>query len=216
MDYFAILSSHLDFIRRFYEVTAEPLEVRKAKIDRDEEPFMPTGSREDYNEPPYLQEWQEADDFLRVLGQCALGLLEKALHDYLRHFAENEGWEREKEKLDKGNWFKKYCDNLEGRTAFTWANSPVTFSQLEQINLSRNDFAHDPMLGQIRSRQDPNHFKRYPTPVFAEEFEVAYFTTIGEANDEPWSLNVAKEVLLPHIEYVRQFCAFVDRNRTKF
>jgi hypothetical protein len=214
MDYFAILSTHLAFIRRFYEATADPFENRKKKIENGEEPFTPNRAPEDYDGPEYELEWHEADEFLRVLGQCALGLLEKGLHDYLRHFAVSEEWAQQ--KLDKGNWFKKYCAALEENTAFNWSNSPVSYEKLEQINLSRNDLSHDLRLGRIRSPQNKDHFARYPNSAFAEELEVAYSVASGDTPDEPWSLNVTREALFAHIEFVRQFCAFVEQHRTIF
>lgn len=214
MDYLAIVSDHLNFIERFFETTASPLEARKEQIEKGEAPFDPKGAPEDYDGPEYELEWQEADEFIRVLGQSALALLEKALHDYLRDFSVREGWD--KASLDKGNWFKNYCAALETKTAFNWTKSPVSYKHLEQINLSRNDFTHDSILGRIRSRQTEKHFAKYPDSAFADESEVAYFAASGEENDEPWSLNVTREALLRHIGYVREFCTFVDGHRMAY
>ena len=210
MDYLELLKEHLNFVERFYDATAGPLEARKSKIDLGEEPFAPRRSPEDYDEPEYLSEWQEADEFIRVLGQSALGLLQKALQDYLRSFLKREGLTL---KNQKGSSWLNCCKLLESKTNFKWEDAPVKFEQLELINLTRNAFAHDEALGELRPTQDPSHFRKYPTTPFAAEYEVAYFSAAGEPNDDPRHLEVTRKVLYEHIEHVRQFCSFVETFR---
>ncbi len=87
MDILALLERQLTFIERFYNRTVEPFENIHRKIRDGEEPFVSTPVVEDDDEPRYLDEWLEADEIAEVLGQCALGLAENALHNYLRGFA---------------------------------------------------------------------------------------------------------------------------------
>src|ERR1035438_841525 len=90
MDILAILEDHLGFIDRFYNAAAEPFETALRKIDAGEEPFVPKYAPGDHDGPEYLPEWMEADECLSVVGSSSLGLLQKALHDYLLEFVERE------------------------------------------------------------------------------------------------------------------------------
>jgi hypothetical protein len=89
--YLAVLKDHLGFIERFYNTAAEPFESRMRKIEAQEEPFVPRHPCRDDDEFEYQAEWSDAYEGLNVLGSCSLGLLEKALHDYLREFVGAEG-----------------------------------------------------------------------------------------------------------------------------
>ncbi len=84
MDILVMLDRQLTFIKRFYNMAAEPFESVLRKIEAHEDPYVLRGDPEDYDGPEYQAEWGEADDSLRILGQCALGLVPKALQDYLR------------------------------------------------------------------------------------------------------------------------------------
>jgi hypothetical protein len=77
MDILAIVEDRLDFIERFYDRAATSFETDKQKIEAQEEPFVPQCEPGAYDGFEYQCEWNEADDCLRVLGHCSLGLVEK-------------------------------------------------------------------------------------------------------------------------------------------
>lgn len=219
MDILALLEDHLGFIERFYNVAAEPFETTKRKIDAEEEPFVPRRAPEDYDEPEYLTEWQDADDSLLVLGYCALGLVAKALQNYLRVFIMHEAEVSTMEDFSlvinqsKGKgWFKKYCFFLEQHTRFEWARSPVPLDRIEQINLSRDDVTHDPHIYSATAHRTEAHFRKHPIPLFADELEVAMLA--GE-DGPPLIIKVTRQNLATVIEDVRRFCRFVESERTK-
>jgi hypothetical protein len=212
MDILAILENHLDFIQRFYDSAGSVFEITKRKIEANEEPFVRRRAPEDCDGPEYEIQWIEADDFLGVIGSSSLGLLEKALHDYLRKFVEREGGAG----LKDSGWFDRHCRFLEEQTSFRWTNSPVPRDRIEEINLSRNDFTHDPMLGSTWPRQSEPHFRKYPVSGFADKLHLAAMMEEGDKPEFPIALRVTRENLTAHIEYVRQFCAFVEAQRTKW
>ena len=55
---------------------------------------------------------------------------------------------------------------------WSWTNSPGSRDQIEQINLSRNDISHDPMIDRTQPRQNEKHFHKYPVSRFAPEWEI--------------------------------------------
>jgi hypothetical protein len=224
VDYLAILEDHLGFIERFYNAAAEPFETTLRKIGEGEEPFVQTCAPEDYDGPEYLAEGMEADKCIGVVGNCSLGLLEKALHDYLREFIMREAEVAKSEVLSpilnqyKGNgWFARYCDFLKTKTEFEWSRSPVAFERIEQINLSRNDiYHHDEMIDTTQPRQSHKHFEKYPVSRFAPEWEIEAFSGQEDKPQFPLTIAVTREKLSAAIVDVRQFCTFVEAQRTKW
>src|SRR5882757_7966219 len=167
MDILPFLESHLDFIGRFYIAAAEPFETTMRTIENNEEPFVPTYAPVDEDDFEYGFEWMEADKGLRVIGSCSLGLLQSALHNYLRECVEQVEGPRSEKKRDE-SWFAYYCRILVATTGFRWDESPVTYDDLEQINLTRNNFAHDTIIGSVSPVQDERHFRKHRCSVFAE------------------------------------------------
>ena len=212
MDYLAILEDHLLFIERFYNTAAEPFETTIRKIETEEEPFVLQQAPEDSDGSEYQAEWSEAYEGLAVLGSCSLGLLEKALHDYLRELVGAEGGPGPKKPGE--SWFDHHCRFLEDETGFRWANSPVSRGQIEEINLTRNTFVHDEMLGSTWPLQMEHHFRKNPVPAFADKLHLAALKGAEGKPDVPVALKVTRENLTTHIEYVRQFCTFVEGRRT--
>lgn len=223
MDILAIIERHLGFIGRFYASAAETFEATKRKIEANEEPYVPKYEPGDFDGYEYQGEWNEADESLRVLGHCALGLLEKALHDYLREFVMREAGVRHTEDLSpilkryggKG-WFDNLCSFLKQETPFDWSRSPVPFERIEQINLTRNDVVHNPAIDNTSPEQSEGHFLKHPVSLFADEVDLV--ASVGEDGNPlcPVMINVTRKKLMASVEDVRQFCGFVEAQRTKW
>ena len=202
------LNRRLGFIGRFYLKAVGPFEATQRKIVREKEAFL---SRGDDAPDSFIEEdWNESTKCVQVLGQCCLGLSEKALHDYLRKFVEREGGVEKK----SGNWFNWYSDFLTQNTPFEWARSPVTYNQIEQINLSRNDCSHDPDIDSKQPAQSQKHFKKHPRSRFSDELERAILTAMdGREPDFPISLRVTKQGLFNALGDVQRFCEFVETQK---
>src|ERR1035437_125450 len=202
------LNGRLGFIGRFYLKAVGPFETTQREIVRKQETYLSRG-----NDTPgsFIDgDWTESTKCVQVLGQCCLGLLEKALRDYLRKFVEREG----SNKKVTGNWFKFYCDFLTQNTPFEWARSPVTYDQIEQINLSRNDCSHDPDIDTKQPAQSHKHFEKYPRSRFSDKLERAIRTAMdGKEPDYPISLRVTKQGLFSALADVERFCEFVETQR---
>ena len=66
MDIHYFLGRRISFIRQFHATASEPYNERMRKIRAGEEPFIPPYSED--GEPPFLDEWLEADESLHVLA----------------------------------------------------------------------------------------------------------------------------------------------------
>lgn len=94
MDILAGIRDKLRFIERFYLSASGPFRDTKRKIATHEEPFVPPSFDPDTAtdfEPPFLEEWLEADESLNLVGQAALNLAQAAFRDYLNWFLKLNG-----------------------------------------------------------------------------------------------------------------------------
>ncbi|MGD0499474.1 MAG: hypothetical protein ABSC23_13670 [Bryobacteraceae bacterium] len=202
------LNGRLGFIGRFYLKAVRPFETTQREIVRQKEAFLSRG--ENAADSSIEEDWSESTKCVQVLGQCCLGLLEKALHDYLRGFVEREGGVEKR----SGNWFERYSDFLTKNTSFEWARSPVTYGQIEQINLSRNDCWHDPGIDDKQPAQSQKHFEKHPHSRFSDALERAIRTAMdGREPDFPISLRVTKQGLFSALGDVARFCEFVETHK---
>jgi hypothetical protein len=216
MDYLAFLERRLNFISEFYFKASEPFRLTKQKIDKGEEPFNPQDGPEDGDgEPEYLSEWIEADDGLRVLGQCTLNLVAKAIQDYLREFIMREAGTR-KPQLSGNGWFQRYENFLIKNTPFSWEKCPVKRELIEQINLCRNDGTHDPDISTTWPKQTDEHLEKYPQSFFGDEMEAHFLRSEGGMPAFPLSIHVTAEKLAAAIDASREFCRYVEGCRTRW
>jgi hypothetical protein len=219
MDFLALLEDRLNFLERFYDRAARPFELIQEQIDKGEEPFVPQRPSGELDEPEYLTQWGEAQDSLRLLGQCVVGLLAKALQDYLKSFIAREAnlnnasdFSRCIAQYKSDGWLSTYCAFLQEATGFSWHKSPVPLSQLEQIVLTRNDSIHDPVIDRACANRSESHYKKYPLPKFADELEVLML----EGSDEPpLMINVTRQNLAQAIDEIRRFGSFIE-SESKF
>jgi hypothetical protein len=75
------LNRRIAFIRQLFETTSAPYIERIRKIEGEEEPFVPPYSED--GEPPFLEEWIEADESLHILAYSCVSMLAAAMHLYL-------------------------------------------------------------------------------------------------------------------------------------
>ena len=117
----------------------------------------------------------------------------------------------------KHGWFEQYCVYLENRTQFNWAGSPVPKDRIEQINLCRIDLTHDPNIDSTWVKQSDAHFGKYAVSIFADELDLAVSTPEGDGSPEfPITINVTQRRLMTAIKDVRQFCAYVEAQGTRW
>jgi len=151
-------------------------------------------------------------------------LVQKALQDYLREFIlreeslvqPDEVLTAQLKRYAKGRGlFHGYCRYLRERTRFEWSRSPVPQDRIEQINLCRNDIAHDPSIEGGWIQQSPEHFRRFPESIFADDFLMAVFRTETDTPEVPAVISVTGDKLRAAIEDIRNFCTFVEAHRTR-
>src|SRR5258708_2820470 len=106
---FEILENKLRFLRSFYQLTTEPFRELKRKIDNHEEPFIDHGNREDYDgDPPFLTEWLEADEGLKLQQQVCLTVLQRSFKEFLDMTVRLHPDFPNNKPKEGGDWFENY------------------------------------------------------------------------------------------------------------
>lgn len=213
MDILAGLRDKLRFIERFYKLASEPFRETKRKIEVQEEPFIPPSfdpeTATDFD-PPFLEEWQEADESLNLVGQAALNLVQASFRDYLAWFLKSN----DVELSAKGaHWLERYRNEFLQTYGIDWSKGPVSMNELEEVNLARNDVEHQGQpFGMTRS-QSKDHQARFPLRVFVHEVDRQIAASSGRA----WlgRIQITQGNLAEAIRRIETFCQFLDSQRPR-
>lgn len=213
MDILAGLREKLRFIESFYETASQPFREVKRKIEAGESPYTPPSFNFDGfadDTPPFLAEWQDADESLNLIGQAALTLVQESLYHYLQSFLELKG---SKLSAKAPNRLERYRKHFRESLSIDWDQGPVPFERLEEINLARNDIAHQGDPFAMTRYQSTDHYRRFPFGLFVHEIDRLM---ARESGGHPWPgrICVTRESLAESIRRVETFCEFLDANRT--
>lgn len=215
MDLLYFLKARLTFIERLYESAVSPFEETMRKIDAGEPPYVDERDPEYVSEPAFLEEWQEANDSVMVIGHWCLCMVQAALKAYLKEFIGPTGsmWWRPKVLLSRlstkqgGNWFGRYQMLFSDDLGIDLAKSPVPISELEQLNLTRDDLMHSMDIFSVNVKRVEKHVQRFP---------------IGLFTDERWSglgfeqVRIDRAKLELAIRLVREFCTWLEDIRLNY
>jgi len=215
MDVLYFLTERTKFIRYLYENASQPFLETKRKIEAHEEPFEPPYSEDP--EPPFLQEWLEADEALEVLGRNCISMLSESLKLYFTTW-EAQLWrdrpcETHFKKLFKENGFLHgYRACFSEALTINWDECPADFSILEQITLARNADQHPESITTIRVSHNEYARRKHPQLFFVRESEKDLMRDPDYAAG-PWfdpTLHVSSETLLEAITQVERLADWLE------
>ena len=211
MDVLWFLKRRTTFIRSFYERASQPFLEAKQQIDNHQPPFD-NPPVDESGEPAYLDEWQDADEALEMLGQMCLSFLSTSLKLYLNdtineltrflgHGAKLPPVEP-KPGLEKyETWFR--------RVNIDFQHAPANVALLREIVATRNLIQHPESIGFMRLHQRAADQKRFPRPFFAHPIEKAIADR--QPDYEATLLWVTGDTLYGAIDVVEGFCSWLER-----
>lgn len=217
---FGILETKLAFLRTFYTQTTEPFREIKRKIERKEEPYIPVWSEYGYDEPPFLSEWLEADELLKLQEQLCLGLIQRTLREFLDKTVRQHPQSR---PARKGNWFENYKKWFLGELNIDWDASGVNLGRIEELTLARNCVQHGGEVDHgpgvyvpdgvydahaLLKVQSKEYCDRFPNAFYADEHERALWSMLHYP--QPVAIQLTPEKLNTAIEDIVPFCRYVD------
>jgi hypothetical protein len=182
MDIPWFLNERLSFIRMHYDVCVEASEERKRKIEAGENPFDSPPYSED-GEPPFLEEWLDAETSIELVGLACVSLLSDALKLYFNLLQHRELRflfdDTEKKRFKKEGFVPVYRDALGQIFGTDWQESGVDFAIIEQVVLARNRDQHGTELTSFLVTHDNLTIEKHPRPFFLRANEAAALSDAG-------------------------------------
>jgi len=214
MDIHYFLCSRITFIRQFYGSASAPFVERKRKIKAQEEPFVPPYSED--GEPPFLNEWMEADESLHILAYSCISMLASALHLFL------EAWvgqsdvtinESLRKVFKSDGWFSGYNAHFTNRFGVSFSNGPADLRVLEEIILARNRIEHPNSITEQKTQYSKSDMRKLSYPLFVDNTEIALLN-LSEDGEPRWfmppTINVSESQLLAAVAEVERFAGWFD------
>jgi hypothetical protein len=123
-----------DFTRKFYDEAVRPFLQKQKLIEAEEEPYVPPYSED--GEPPFLEEWTEADTSIQIIGRTAISLLSESLKVYFIQWEKLLGIQRSKffeDEFKKKGYWSGYRRCFAAALAIDWTKCPADLEIIEQI-----------------------------------------------------------------------------------
>ena len=216
MDLLYFLNRRLAFVQKLYDSTVGPFEERKRQIEVGEAQYVYAGDPDDYDgDPPFLEEWQEADDSVMVIGHWCLCMVQASLQTYLQESISPYGsywWKPAalmalvgRKKADSK--FQRYRVLYRDHLGVDWERGPVSIADLEQLNLTRNNLIHPIDNTSFSVKRDEKHAERFPTGLFTDDLW---------KNLDIQRIRVDRGKLELAIKLVTEFCTWLDAIRCQY
>lgn len=208
------LSTRIAFIRQLYVTATHEYVERQRKIKAEEEPFVPPCSED--GEPPFLEEWLEADDSLQVLGRACVSMLAATLKLYFK------AWEHElgipvdsslKPEFNRSfvNGYRAYFLRHFG---IRFEDGPTNIAILEEIVLARNNIQHPETIMSNHSHYSDSDLKKLPHPFLVDDREKSFLTEVGESQSSwlmPPTIHVSSDKLLNLLSEIERFAGWLEQ-----
>jgi hypothetical protein len=221
MDVLYFLKERTGFIRRFYNAAEGAFAETKRKIRDEEAPFdlCPPGFNPEDGEPPFLEEYTDADAGQEFVGQSSVSFVASSLKlffDEMRH---------ELTRFHDGGVpaFDRACAKNHGILAANrqwFAEMGIPFEQsgadlaiVEEVILTRNAVQHPDSIGSMTPYLRGQQVRRRPFPWFAHPCEELGVSpeNIEDLERFSWMLSITREKFLHAVDQVDVLCEFVSR-----
>lgn len=219
MEVLYFLKERTRFIRKFYDVAENTFAETKRKIRDGEPPFdeYPPGFNPEDGEPPFMDEYHDADDAQEFLGQSGVSFLSASLKlyfDEMRHdlarfkggkvpvFDEKYASKRGLHAANK-KWFKEIGIDFE--------TSGADLAIVEEVVLTRNLAQHPESIGSMNLTFRGKQVKRPPFPWFVHEFERHGVDpeNLDDLERFSWILSITREKFLQAVDEVDKLCEYI-------
>ena len=215
MDVLYFLKKRIAFIRQLYDRASEPFVERIRLIEAGEEPFVPPYSED--GEPPFLEEWVEADESLDALGHACISMLSASLRLFLKTWSDIldlKCGEEYRTQFKKGGWFNGFRACFESAIGVNWEEAPINLALLEEIALARNRAQHPNDICTVSVRYSKNDYETLGKRLFfTDDFGHNVIENLGEGQFS-WIMAPAVKVnpnrLLEALSAVELFCEWLD------
>lgn len=216
MNVLYFLNERTAFIRQFYERASAPFDERIRLIEAGEEPFVPPYSED--GEPPFLEEWIEADESRDALGHACISMLSASLQLFLQTWNDIlhlKCSDEHKKQFKKGGWFNGFRACFEDAIGVSWEQSPTNLALLEEMALARNRVQHPKDLHTVRVQHSRHDYEKLGRCLFfTDQYGKNVVEDLGEG-EFSWIMGpmvkVSSDQLMKALSAVEAFCEWLDR-----
>ena len=208
----SFLKNRTRFIRYFYNHAVSPFKDIIIAIEKREEPYVPTYTEDP--EPPFLEEWIEANTGIETVGHTCMSMLASSLQLFLKawvHRLEKDHGITLEVNWTKG-WFGGYRQIFE-LIKLPMDDCPADIEIIEQVILARNRIQHPEEITTLDVRHSMNDLKKYPRPFFAHEHEIKLAGADEEGAISWWrtpSVVSTKDKIFEAIAQVESLCLWLE------
>jgi len=212
------LNERIDFIRQLYDASTAPYIERKRKIEADEEPYVAPYSED--GEPPFLDEWLEANESVLVIGCMCVSMLSAAFHLYLKTLEKRLNVPRDeslKSIFTKSGWLKGYMAYFSHHFNVEFTDLPADLEVLQEVVLLRNRAQHPEELTNNLPSYSKDDLEKIRRPFFIDESERGLALEI-DGQERSWllppSISVTSEKFHGAIAEVQRFAEWLSGEET--
>jgi hypothetical protein len=215
MDVLYFLKERTRFIRYVFDGATAQFSGTKQKIEREEPPFEPPYSED--GEPPFLEEWLEAEEGFQVVGRLCVSMLSATLQLYFKTWEGELGlvWQSaaaRKRAFEQG-FVAGYRRAFGEVLNLSWDECPADFNVLEQIALARNRDQHPDHLSMLSVAHRYEDLRRFAEPIFLSEGDRNRLAADPDAADVRWltpAIHVSREGLMVGIAEVEKLAEWLE------
>lgn len=227
MDLSYFMRERTALIRLFYEKGRLPFERMQHDIEAGDSPWEwpPFNPETDDPEPPFVEEYMQAEHVRELVGLFAVSLLADTLKAYFHELENDVGFKFEDSNARKAH-FKKgfveaYRQIIEHILGDAYRGCPIRFDLIEQVVLARNDFAHNTNFVTFHTAHNKTTLNKHQNPFFVEP---GYKAADGEDDEAFQSLSwwrgpkiaVSQENLMAAIDEVEKLADWVQSHERAF
>ena len=216
MDVLFFLRLRTNFIRKHYDACVDSFESIKANIERAEPPYDDPPYSED-GDPPFLEEWLEADASVQMVGIACVSFLADALKLYFNELERRIGFsltEEERARSKRRGFVEVNREALGEIFVTDWSSDGIDFALIEQIVLARNRGQHGTSLVMMSVTHDEHTLRKHPQPLFASELDLQLL----KESDDPansflmLSVEITRATLFAAASEVERLAEWIDAN----
>lgn len=212
------LNERIEFIRRLYDTTTAPYIERKRKIEAHEEPYVSPYTEDE--EPPFLDEWLEANESVLVIGCVCVSMLSAAFHLYFKSWEKRLGIPVDgtlKPIFGKSGWLQGYMAYFSRHFGVEFDELPADLEILQELILLRNRTQHPEELTENLPAYSKSDLRKHPRPFFMDESDYRLLSEV-DGQERSWlmppSFTVTAEKLHKAIAEVQRFAEWLEGEET--
>jgi hypothetical protein len=218
MDILWFVKRRLEFIDHLYDDSTASFRDKLRKIEAGETPYEDYRHPEydDISEPAFLEEWQDAHEAVEVVGYWCLNMVQAALKAFLEEYVNDMAncyrpFSAAKEELAKtkaANWFERYRLFFLNYFHIDWNQGPVTISDLEHMNLTRDDLIHNVNVTTHTVYQTEKHAQRHANGLFTDDIWATF--RLGR------KIRVGRNQLTQALNLLDRFASWLEEIRVNY